>query len=337
MDADKKTRLQHEATRLHKALIMGIAIHGKTPSLNSEILELHDYSHWPIKALKLYIQELQKILGEIGKHVFQEWNNHTANKAIAWLSIKHDEWITAKQPIWEIGRVYEIEESIGTLGFRRGMECPAYAQLIVQGYNGAAIRHPEYHLARDMALLNNLFLDAEGILYEHSANQKPHCSEHSQSLARSVILTCYNLLESFVSGLVTEFVLKNPTASAETVKKLEKPKDRSLKERFKDVPSIITGTENAMEQHENILTPLFGIHHRRRHAFVHCEPGPSKDKEGLFHETDQKTVKDTVKLSTQAIRAAWSVVYKTDGPRWLPSTDSNGRFDRVDVFLCENR
>jgi hypothetical protein len=336
MSDDKITRLAAEATRLKKAWVMGVALAGKPPDLPPDHLEIPNYLHYQIKHLKRHIEDLQSDMDEVGKSfILEDWKPSRRNNVIPWLAEKHDAWIKSNQLIWELGRVYEVEQAIGRLKVRKHIECPVYAQVLIQGFNGTAIRHPEYHLARDLALLNNLFLDAEAMVEAHKRSQKRHCNEISQSLGRSTILTCYNLLESFVSGLVAAFIIENPNAPEETIRKLEKPKDRSLKARFEEVPALVSGVPNVMEPFRSVLTPLFGDYQKRRNAFVHCEPGPITPKEAFFHETNAKIVRETVSLTISAIRAAWKVVQKTEGPRWLPDPDPKGRFLNIAVNLTE--
>lgn len=337
MSDEKLTRLATEATRLNKAVIIGLALYGKPEIMRPSILEIPNYLLFQIKPLKRCVEDLRRLVNEIfSNFISLDWKPAGHSQAIRWLADKHDDWMRSNQPQWELGRVYEVERAIGRLVFRKHMECPAYAQVLIQGFSGAAIRHPEYHLARDLTLLNRLFLDAESIADEHLKHRRPHSTENSQSLARSVILTCYNLLEAFVSGLVAEFLIVNPNAPTETIKKIEKPRDRSLKARFEDVPAVITGLPSPMGQHKALLGALFGEYQKRRNAFVHCEPGPSAAKESFFHQTDRKTVSETVSLTTQAIRAAWEVVYNTDGPRWLPELGKGGFLDKS-VQLIENQ
>jgi len=332
----KVTRLAAKAVELKKAWVMGVAIIGKPDSVHPSELDVPGYDHWQAKPLKRHIADLEQDLDELGKRfLLMDWSPTRRNKAVPWLSQKYDEWLAAKQPIYELGRVHEVEQSIGRLGHRRRIECPPYAQVLMQGFSGAAIRHPEYHLAKDLALLCNLFLDAEATAEEHLRNRRMHSNEISQSLARSVILTCYNLLESFVSGLAAAFIIENPTAPEDTLKMLQKPKDRTLKARFEEVPALVTGMPNPMAPYRSILTPLFGDYQKRRNAFVHCEPGPVTPKEGFFHETDAKIVRVTVSLTIRAIRAAWKVVHETEGPRWLPDPDPKGRFLNVAANLTE--
>lgn len=336
----KILNLAEEATTLHKALLLGVAILGPEAG---RVADLPDYRLFQVKPLKRLIEDLDRHLMMLNKTLVTEvWDKQQRKAAIKWLASKHDAWLATKQPVFEIGRLHEVEAALGPLIHRTQIECPPYAQVILQGYRGAGIRHPEYHLARDLALLNNLFLDAEAIVDLHQRNRRPHSNENCQSLARSVILSCFNLLESLVSGLVAEFVIANPQADEATMKKLREPgwKRSSLKARFEDVPSIITGRDNAMAPFKSVLDPLFGDFKWRRDAFVHCEPGPTPTKFGtvketFFHETGAKVVKETVSLTIQAIRAAWKVVHKIDGPRWLPEPDSKGRFPNIDVNLAE--
>jgi hypothetical protein len=338
MSDDKITRLAADAVQWKKAWVMGIAILGNPANEPPDSFDVPNYLHWQIKPLKRELDCLRQDLDEIGKHlILEDWNSAQRNKTVLWLATKHDEWVKSRQHIWELGRVHEIEQAIGRLGSRNRVECPAYAQVLIQGFNAPAIRHPEYHLARDLALLNNLFLDAEAIAAEHQKNRRLHSNEISQSLGRSTILTCYNLLESFLSGLVAAFIIENPNAPQETIKKLEKPKDRTLKARFVEVPALITGVPNVMEPFRSVLTPLFGDHQKRRNAFVHCEPGPVTPKEAFFHETNARIVRETVSLTIRAIRAAWKVIHKTDGPRWLPDPDPKGRFLIITANLTEPR
>jgi hypothetical protein len=332
----KIDRLASEASMLHKAWVLAVAIMGRSAQIRAEYLRIPDYKRCAINALKIQVSDLEQSIESIRPFVvIEKWHSRQLRQVIPWMAKKHDEWMGSGQTIWQLGRVMEVEKVLGRLVHRKRLECPPYGQVLLQGFQGAAIRHPEYHLARDLALINNLFLDAEAIADEHLRQRRPHGTETNQSLARGVILTCYNLLESFVSGIVADFVMNNPDAPEDTLKKLQKPKDRSLKSRFEEVPGLVTGTPQVMESFKDVLGALFGDYQKRRNAFVHCEPGPTTAKESLFHETDAKVVRDTVSLTIQAIRAAWRVVYHTEGPRWLQDRDKNGRFPSIGAGLVE--
>ena len=211
----------------------------------------------------------------------------------------------SKQSIFELGRVYEVEKAVGTLIHRKEIDCPPYAQVLLHGFYLSAIRHPEYHLARDLALLYNLFLDSEAINDEYLKNHVVHSSEHSQSLGRSVILTCFNLLESFLSGIASEYLIENPNAPTQIKSKLE-DNNLTLRKRLVQFPDLITGKSKLVDDTKSPFQELLGECKRRRDSFVHCEPGPQPTKWGYikeenFHDVDKKAVRKTVRLTSEAI------------------------------------
>lgn len=333
----KISELAQEASSYKKAWIMSLALFGKPASISSDQLSLQPYLNSEIKPLKRHIEDLQHDLKEVfGKISAFNVSSPKGKKAVLWLSKKHDEWLQSNEAIWEIGRVQDVEQHLGLLKFREVMECPLYAQVLLQGFLGAGIRHPEYHLARDIELLNNLFFDSEAVSAESLRTKVQHGTEVNQSLARSTILTCFNLLEAFVSGLVAEYIMANPDAPDETIRKLKNP-DRtrnSLAARFEDVPGIIAGKPGVMESSRPVLTQLFGECKDRRNAYVHCVPAATASargaaKEARFHETDAAAVRKTVNVTIQAIRAAWKCIHGKDGPRWLRQPETSGCFSRT--------
>lgn len=291
-----------------------------------------NYSSWSEGRLQGQIKLLHESLAEIAKHLLLE-TEFTPN-GIDWCAERFDKWAASGTGIFELGTVQGVERAIGTLGFRRLMECPPYAQVVVQGFVGAAIRHPEYHLGSDLALLWNLFKDAERIRNAAMRANLPASSEHSQSLGRSVIITCFNLLESFVSGLAVEWKMSNPEADSSKLPDSMSP----LQKRFFAVPATILGVNEAVARDDAVIAELFGDIKRRRDAFVHCEPGDRVTKYGhvkeqQFHEIDTAVVKRTVDLTLSAIRIVWKVVHQREGPLWLPSLDASGYFPRVNLHL----
>ena len=345
MKVCKVETLVSKAIELKKAWVFGVVLIGKPANLPLGELNVPDYKNLSINALKSLLSDLESDIDTIGKrYILEDWSRCRREKAIKWMAQMHDEWTVARLPVWEIGRVYDIEQSIGRLGFRKIMECPLYAQVLVQGVQGAAIRHPEYHLARDLELLTNLFFDAELISDNLAKRQIPHSTEVNQSLARSTILTCFNLLEAFVSGVVAEFLMANPGAPDGTMQKLKKP-DRtrnSLAARFEDVPAIITGKEGVMDTLRPVLSPLFGECKNLRNAYVHCVPSATAtergaSKEARFHETEASAVRKTVRLTVDAIRASWKIVHGKESPLWLKQPDSSGLFPKLDMCLTHRK
>lgn len=254
-----------------------------------------------------------------------------------WFASRYDGWRDTRFGIYEMGRVGEVENAIGRLAFRDFMDCPPYAQLLLQGLNEPALRHPEYHLGSDLALLFNLFLDNEAILAEAAKRRELHSSEHSQSLGRSVILTCFNLLEAFVSGLAVAWLMENPSASAEIVKRLE-DKNLPLRRRLIELPGVIVGRPGVIDGKKPPMEPLLGECKRRRDSFVHCEPGSKPTswgyvKEHEFHSVDAFAVRKTLELTLESISLVWKVVHGRERPSWLPQLNTAGRFERITVVL----
>ncbi|MDP3850695.1 MAG: hypothetical protein Q8Q59_09345 [Luteolibacter sp.] len=338
MRAENHKALVLEAWRLKRAWLFGAAVLGHGDQMGPEEFLVPDLIHMTDARLRRYIADLKDDFGELAKHILLEWRVTDLGRVSAWCADQYDAWAKTKCAVFEVGRVHEVEKSIGRLGFRKVMECPPYALFVMQGYFGAAIRHPEYHLASDVALFYNLLFDSEAIWRDAVDGSFAHSSQHSQSLARGVILTCYNLLESFVSGLAAEFLLENSEAPEAVVKKLS-DNNSSLRKRFLTFPSLITGSPDLLDESKPPFKELFGDLKQRRDSFVHCEPGPEPTKFGgyikeqHFHDVEPDLVRKTVESTFEAIGLAWKAVHGMEGPRWLPRRGDDGRFKNVGVAL----
>jgi hypothetical protein len=337
----RKFQLEEEARILKEAFVFMVALLGaQTIGNDDRHLIIPNYSNLGKGALRKLIRDLRSDIDAYRKAFFANSATSTMHDFCINLSNGFRRWRESDCLIWEFGRVFDVERRIGPLPHRKTVECPPYAQVLIQGYIGSAIRHPEYHLAKDLALHMNLLFDAEQIAKDLALKGIPHNSEVNQSLARSVVLACYNLLEAFTSGLIVASRYERPNLSQEAREKLDNPgKRRSLKCRFEDVPSIISGKPDAMAQYrKTLLEPLFSEHKWRRDAFVHCEPGDVTSrhelvKEDLFHDVEITVIRETVDLTLQAIREAWAIVYQRSGPKWLPQSNANGRFNDISVGL----
>jgi hypothetical protein len=109
-------------------------------------------------------------------------------------------------------------------------------------------------------------------------------------------------------------------------------------ERFETFPCLITGNPDAMKGTESLRDNLFGVCKERRNSFVHCEPGPEKNKRGyvkeeLFHDPGSAQVKETLVLTVEAITKVWEIIHSRKGPRWLRSLGEDGRFPEETVGL----
>jgi hypothetical protein len=337
MIPDKTQRLAGEAIRLKKAWLCLIGLLGKPANVSEEYLQIANYAAWENKKLKAHIKDLEDDVADLAKRALLDWKRSNFSPTVAWLSQAYDHWESAGFQLFDLGRVQEVERAIGRLGHRRRIECPPYAQVLLQAHFGAGIRHPEYHLAQDLALLYSLFLDSEAILVDALRRRQRRSSEYSQSLARSVIITCFNLLESFVSGLAVGWMMENPNAPATIVAKLQDTRS-SLRKRLVQFPSIITGRPGLIDDSCPPIASLFGEHKQRRDSFVHCQPGSGPNqwgyvKEERFHDVQAATVRKTVDLTIESICLIWKAVHGREHPRWLPRKTADGRFERVGVKL----
>ncbi len=317
-----------EAERLRKACYMAVAL-GLGDERIREV-SIPAYLGYPIQQLQQHSEGLRSLLAGLGIDKERILNP----SAVAWLADAFDMWAATEFAIFDLGRLVDIEAQIGELVHGRVMDCPAYAHVILQGFHvGAGIRFPEYHLATDLRLMMNLYLDCQDMMkVDLSLTDEPN-----QSLGRSVILTCFNLLEAFTSGLVAEYLIKNLNADSDIVRELE-DKNAALSRRFSRVPGLVRGDRLFLDLQQPPLAKLFGEIKWRRDSFVHCEPGsaPTKRgyvKEAFFHEIGAPLVSETVDLTLDAITLAWNRATGKKRPSWLPSYQKDGRLGHREVSL----
>jgi hypothetical protein len=338
LNSDKHERLVLEAFGLKRAWLVATVLAGLGVHLIDEQKLIPNYIAWENKSLKRHIKDLEDDFESLAKKLLPNWKRSQLHATVQWFAQRHEAWVEAGLGVFELGRVHEIEKAVGKLYFQQFTDCPPYAQVLLQGMELPAMRHPEYHLGSDLALLFNLLLDSESMLATHDVKHGPPCSEHSQSLARSVILTCFNLLESFVSGLAMAYQMENPDASESTKKKLQ-DKSLPLRKRLIEYPALIAGRDGLIDGSQPPFKPLMDECKRRRDSFVHCEPGPKPTswgyvKEQEFHDANLKNASQTVDFTLATISHIWKAIHGQEKPTWLPSRDSSGRFERVTVTLA---
>jgi len=109
------------------------------------------------------------------------------------------------------------------------------AEILPQPGTDVAFRHPEYMLVRDLVCLFQLHSDAEalaeGVNWADPPPWAGRASENALGLARTTVLTCFNLLESFVSGLAQAHSMHHPEMDKRTREALLSTKD-SLRKRM---------------------------------------------------------------------------------------------------------
>ncbi len=337
MDRKNHDHLVKKAVTLKKAWLCAVATYGAGNQLKQSDYIIPNYKEWSNKNLKIHLSILQEDFVSIMDQLFSNWKKRDLLKIATWFCKKYDAFFDTLPLFFELGRVYEIEELIGRLNCHKNMDCPPYAQLILQGFNHSAFRHPEYHLASDLAFLYNLHLDIDEIHDNDLLRRGFVSTENSQSLSRSVILTSFNLLESFISGLALAWLMEHPNAPEKIVKKL-KNNNLSLRKKFITYPDIVSGKNGIVDDKSHPFEPLFNDCKQRRDSFVHCEPGtnPTKwgyVKENHFHDVNIEIVKKTVELTFEAICHVWKAVHNRDKPSWLPKQDENGRFENIKVKI----
>lgn len=337
MNVEKHRLLAAEAVKLKTAWACAVVLAGYGKQITAADSNVPNYTLWTTKALKRHLDDLQSDFERVLKHLVLDYSITKLRGSANWFASQFTAWKQAGLGVFEIGRVHEVEAVLGRLRCRTFMDCPPYAQVLLQGLHDPAIRHPEYHLGSDLALLFNLLLDAESHSDEAKRRREPHCSEHSQSLARAVILTCFNLLEAFVSGLATAWIIEDSSGKPELIGKFQ-DKKLSLRRRLVEFPTLITGKVGVIDGTKPPFDPLFRECKQRRDSFVHCEPGPQPTawgyvKENQFHAADLASAQQTVDLTFEAISQVWRVVHGRERPSWLPKRSPDGRFERVVVRL----
>jgi hypothetical protein len=315
-------RLARRAQLLKKAWLMSAAWIGAP--LRPVELSIPDYASWPRRRLASQVRDLEDDLFDALKRILLKPQRSQLNDLAVWLSETFDSCQKAKGPV-SLCTAQEFETRWGLLRARLHIEVPPYAEMLFQGWLGLAIRHPEYMLARDVAFLLSLFRQSEEFM-KHVDWRKPpqwsrKASENSQALARTVIQACFNLLESFVSGIARAHLM-TATLSADEKHKLFDNRT-SLKKRLISFPKMIAGPEAILHDDRLPMSRLFGPIKRRRDAFVHCEPGPQSSshgyvKEAAFHDVGPEIVEEAVADTSLIIKTVWKSIHKVDGPRWLP-------------------
>jgi hypothetical protein len=335
-------RLRLEAQRLKKAWLLLVGLFGRELFKCNEVdLFVPDFLGFDNQQLKNRIKELREEVKFAGKKAFPNWKPRDADRVVSWLAERFDEW---KSPIHCIGRIYEVERAVGSLLHRRFMDCPPYAQVVLQGFHGAGIRHPEYHLATDLALLFNLFLDAEELITSKKAIGLSQMSEHSQSLGRSVILACFNLLEAFITGLAAAHLHAHPEMPAEAAQKLRglsskgKYVDLRLEQKYAEFLPLITG-HPWLDGDKPPFSELFGRCKLQRNALahpsmpVHSEDDRRVQNEFHFHDITLQGVSEVVDFTLDAVCRVWKLVHAKPKPSWLRLRQKDGRFPHVSASL----
>lgn len=338
-----RDRFASQALRLKKAWLLAAAWVGQSlrPRLGARELTIPDYSSWTRKELQQHVDDLLGDFVSIVRHTTAVETRSQQDRAAAWMAMQFDRWQESGGGLFTMCTAQQFEVEVGRLRVRAQMDIPPYTELLVQGWQGLAFRHPEYMLSRDLQVLCNLSCDAEDLLRSVDWNRAPkwatYASENAQSLNRATIQTCFNLLETFTSGLARSFVMEKPRLGDDQRKKLL-DNAKPLRTRVVSVPQLITKNSCDLDTNKPPVSELFGAIKQRRDAIVHCEPGQQEShrgyiKESAFHDVPWTLVQEAIALTTQIIERVWKALHGKDRPTWLPKLGKDGRFARENLRL----
>jgi hypothetical protein len=341
--ATTRERLARRATLLKKSWILAAAMCGKYQlGMDGNV---PDYQQWSRIQLKQQVTDLEDDLREaLGYFALEDAMHVTHGKALEWLAERFESWEAVGRGLFVISTAWEFGQNVAPLHMAsETLDIPPYAEILLQPGVEVAFRHPEYMLARDLELLYELYLDTELLLsrvynwYDAPKWAAP-ASENAQALARTVILSCFNLLESFVSGLARSYLMQQPSVDEQTARRLVNTQE-PLKKRVIAIPRAIVGEPLSLDINKPPFSDLFGPIKSHRDAFVHCEPGALQSergylKEALFHDVTLKLVQHSVTSTTEAIRLIWRAVHRRPGLRWLHDLDDTGHFGRVNLTVA---
>lgn len=336
--AGGRERLAQRAFTLKKAWLLVSFMVGQ--ALTAQESTIPGYANWTRRQLQEQCTDLERDLEEVLALVVVSPRQALRPGALKWLVEQFDRWHASGLGLFTISTAKQFENQIGVLEARRRLEIPPYAELLLQPGIGVAFRHPEYMLVRDLGMLYDLYCDAEGICERISWRNPPSwaatAGENTQALARATIQACFNLLESFVSGLARAHIM-NHEVEPHLYKRLTENRE-PLKKRIRQIPALIVGRDCPISVDAYPMGPLFNDVKSRRDAFVHCEPGPQQSshgyvKESVFHDVSPELVTLAVKATHELIREVWGFVYAEEGPRWLPPLEESGRFGKINLAL----
>jgi len=317
-------QLSEQAFKLKKTWLLATLMVGHIPQGNEAIIP--NYTQWGILELKAHLAVLESDIVGTFKTILVSPRKGIRFDAVNWFSTQFDRWQQAGPGLLVLSTALEFENTVGRLFARSHMDIPPYAELLIQPGIELAFRHPEYMLVRDIECVYGLYRDTENLLSTVNWSSPPvwgaAASENAQALGRTTILSCFNLLESFISGLGRAYVMNHPEANEAMKKKLLSTKD-SFAKRIILVPRQILDHEPSINPNCPPLSDLLDLK-KFRDSFVHCEPGDQISehgyvKEKLFHNISPELVEKVVLTTEIVIRTIWKDIYRVDGPRWLPS------------------
>ncbi len=201
---------------------------------------------------------------------------------------------------------------------------------------GLQFKFPEEDIAKDLAEAIRLVSEAHTGLKEYAT--KPHhqlLSNRSQVsaltreksfAARTVVICCFNLIESYLNGLAWDHVQTFGTANLSNQKKklLEDTASVTIRDKLLKYPEILTG-QKLWDESDQELEGFISTVKPYRDSLVHPSPfsAPVKfggyDKLRLFYRVDHDTSVLTTNLLVNLLKRIHQHVYgeKQTLPDWI--------------------
>lgn len=148
--------------------------------------------------------------------------------------------------------------------------------------------------------------------------------EYSQ---RSIMLTAFNLLESYLNGIAWDFYNSNgdQNLSNKKIKEIKDTSSVSIRDKLYKYPSIISGIELTQD---NMINDFLENIKPFRDSLVHPSPFSAPDKFGgydklkKFYDLNEVVVILTVWYLVQIIKKIQKHIGKVDIPEWLSGLES---------------
>src|SRR5262245_53191918 len=149
-----RERLVDEAFRLKKAWLLCAAWRGQR--LGPRETAIPDYTMWTRTELQAHVDALREDFLNAAQTIVHLPTRRKREALAMWLAAQFVRWQEYGYGVMMLCTAHDFERTFGPIAERRVLEVPPYAELIMQGSHGLAVRHPEYMLSRDLSLLYGL-------------------------------------------------------------------------------------------------------------------------------------------------------------------------------------
>jgi hypothetical protein len=206
---------------------------------------------------------------------------------------------------------------------------------------GLRFLFPEDLLSKDIATGLQLLRDSQTALHKFETQTQsairskkdqflPHMRQ-SDFAKRSIVFTCFNLMEAYLNGLAWDYCQTHAleTLSSRQAKLLTDTSSPSIRDKITKYPGIITGHEHSeLEGQEDFLELIKPF----RDSLVHPSPFAAPEKFGGYHKLQKLYELDQI-VALQAVEATVSLVKSINravrasevAPAWLGPIESELR------------